>query len=69
MRKNRKRLNFMKDVSLMLSMFFLPFGYDFLFKMIMDVTSYWTADLVFYTISGMFMLTYLFLRKKINDLD
>lgn len=59
----------MKDICLMLGMFFLPFGYDFLFKAIMDLTSYWTADLVFYSISATFMLGYLFFRKKINDLD
>lgn len=33
-------------------MFFLPFGYDALFKMVMDLSgSYWTADIVFYCIS------------------
>lgn len=60
-----------KDISLMLAMFFLPFGYDALFKLIMDISgSYWTADVVFYSISGCFWLSYIllsrYLRTKYN---
>ena len=51
----------------MLAMFFLPFGYDFLFKLIMEVSgSYWVADIVFYCISGSFWLSYILLTRYLN---
>lgn len=54
----------------MLAMFFLPFGYDALFKLIMDITgSYWAADITFYCISGCFWLSYIFLSKYIKSQD
>ena len=53
-----------RDTSLMLAMFFLPFGYDALFKLLMEVTgSYWVADIVFYFISGCFWLSYIFFSR------
>jgi hypothetical protein len=40
----------------MLSMFFLPLGYDALFMLIMKWTgSYWTTDAIFYLISACFL--------------
>jgi len=67
LRKQRKKLTTLKDVSLMLGMFFLPFGYDFLFKLIMEVTgSFWAADLIFYGISGSFFASYILLSKYLN---
>lgn len=46
-------------LSLMMGMFFLPFGYDALFKAILDWTgSYWTTDFAFYCISGLFFMSY-----------
>jgi hypothetical protein len=59
-----------KDIALMMAMFFLPFGYDALFALIMKVTgSYWGADLVFYFISTFFFTLYFYFsyvenRKK-----
>jgi hypothetical protein len=39
--------------------FFLPFGYDGLFALIMKWTnSYWITDLIFYLISGFFFILY-----------
>lgn len=59
-----------KDTSLMLAMFFLPFGYDALFKLIMDLSgSYWVADIVFYSISGCFWLSYILLTKRLNTFE
>ena len=59
-----------KDTSLMLAMFFLPFGYDALFKLIMDVSgSYWIADVVFYSISGCFWLSYILLTRRLNKFE
>jgi hypothetical protein len=56
---------FFKDLSLMLAMFFLPFGYDALFKLIMDLSgSYWIADIVFYSISASFFTCYFYLKHK-----
>lgn len=37
------------------AMFFLPAGYDALFKCVMDLTAYWTADLLFYCIFFIFI--------------
>ena len=66
-RNTIKRLTYMKDMSLMLAMFFLPFGYDFLFKTIMNATgSFWVADIIFYCISGSFFLSYILLLKHLN---
>jgi len=65
-----KRLLFFKDTSLMLAMFFLPFGYDALFKLIMDWSgSYWVADIVFYSISGCFWLSFILLTRYLNKKD
>jgi len=62
-----KQLNILKEISLMLAMFFLPFGYDALFKWIMDITgSYWIADIVFYCISGLFFTFYIFSKWLLN---
>jgi hypothetical protein len=66
--KNKNhRLTFYRDTSLMLAMFFLPFGYDALFKLMMEITgSYWGADIIFYSISGCFWLSYILLTKYLN---
>jgi hypothetical protein len=62
-----RRLLFYKDTSLMLAMFFLPLGYDALFKLMMELTgSYWGADVIFYSISGCFWLSYILLTKYLN---
>jgi len=62
-----KRFTFYKDTSLLLAMFFLPFGYDFLFKLIMDATgSYWAADITFYFLSGCFWLSFIYWSRSIN---
>jgi len=67
LKDKKKRLTLFKDTSLMLAMFFLPFGYDALFKLIMDLTgSYWAADTVFYCISGCFWLSYILLSRSLN---
>jgi hypothetical protein len=63
-----KRFTFYKDTSLLLAMFFLPFGYDFLFKLIMDATgSYWAADIAFYCLSGSFWLSFIYWSRYINN--
>jgi hypothetical protein len=67
LKEKEKRLVFYRDTSLMLAMFFLPFGYDALFKLIMDLSgSYWVADIVFYSISGCFWLSYILLTRHLN---
>ena len=49
------------EISLLLFSFFLPFGYDWLFKVILDLTkSYWTTDFIFYGISFSFFGLYLY---------
>jgi hypothetical protein len=70
LKKQRNRLTALKDASLMLAMFFLPFGYDFLFRLIMEVTgSFWRADLIFYGMSGSFFVSYILLSKYLNKLS
>lgn len=67
LKDKEKRLTLYRDLSLMLAMFFLPFGYDMLFKLLMEVTgSYWIADIIFYSISGCFWLSYILLTKFLN---
>jgi hypothetical protein len=67
LKEKKERILLYKDTSLMLAMFFLPFGYDALFKLIMDMSgSYWVADVVFYSISGCFWLSYILLTRHLN---
>jgi hypothetical protein len=61
------RLVLFRDLSLMLAMFFLPLGYDALFKLMMELTgSYWGADVIFYSISGCFWFAYILLTNYLN---
>jgi hypothetical protein len=66
----KKNIVFLKEASLMSAMFFLPFGYDGLFRLLMEITgSYWKADLIFYGISGCFFVSYIYLSKYLNKFD
>ena len=48
-----------RNILLMLAMFFNPFGFDALFALVMEWTgSYWTTDIVFYCVSGLFFGLY-----------
>jgi hypothetical protein len=48
-----------RNILLMLAMFFNPFGFDALFALVMECTgSYWTTDIVFYGVSGLFFGLY-----------
>ena len=61
--------NKIATICLMLSMFFLPFGYDALFMLIMKWTgSYWTTDVIFYFISASFLGSY-FYYSGVNPFD
>ncbi len=63
-----KQKNKYAAISLLLGSFFLPFGYDALFALIMRWTgSYWTTDLIFYFISVVFFGLY-FYFSGINPL-
>ena len=62
--KNKKILS---TITLFLASFFLPFGYDVLFLMIMELTnSFWITDGIFYLTSGFFFILYILLQKSIN---
>jgi hypothetical protein len=70
LQKKETRLTVLKDTSLMLAMFFLPLGYDALFKLMMELTgSYWGADVIFYSISGCFWFSYILLTKRLNNME
>jgi hypothetical protein len=65
-----KQLRKLKDGCLMLAMFFLPFGYDAIFALILKYTnSYWLTDGVFYIISGLFFISYFLLTKYLPSKD
>lgn len=54
----------LKDICLMLALFFNPFGFDVLFKMVMNWTgSYWITDVIFYSLAGLFFGFYLYFRR------
>lgn len=49
----------------MLGTFFLPLGYDFLFKLILDYTgSYIITDSVFYGVSAIFFIIHFSIKKE-----
>jgi len=61
--------SFSRKILLMLGTFFLPFGYDFLFKTILDYTgSYVITDSVFYITSFVLFIIH-FTINKTNPLD
>jgi hypothetical protein len=65
-----KQLRRLKETSLMLAMFFLPFGYDAIFALILKYTnSYWLTDGVFYIISGLFFMSYFLLTRYLTSKD
>lgn len=54
-----------RNLLLMLAMFFNPFGFDALFALVMEWTgSYWTTDLVFYGVSAAFFGLYFLYTKR-----
>jgi hypothetical protein len=65
--KNKKTiLTIFKDISLMLGMFFLPFGFDIVQYYLISLTgNIWRANLSLYVISGFFFSLHL-IFKKIN---
>ena len=68
MKMNREKTDRYAAMSLLLGSFFLPFGYDALFALIMKWTgSYWTTYLIFYFISAVFFGLY-FYFSGINPL-
>lgn len=70
LRKTKRRISTLRELSLMLAMFFLPLGYDFLFKFIMEASgSYWMADIIFYSISGFFWLCFILLSRHSNRIS
>lgn len=68
LRKQRKRLEYYRQLSLMLAMFFLPLGYDGLFALLMELTgSFWITDLIFYCISVLFFIFYYLLNRYLSN--
>jgi len=68
LRRTRKRISKVREASLMLAMFFLPLGYDWAFKLLMDLSgSYWIADITFYLISGFFWVLYIFCTRWLKN--
>jgi hypothetical protein len=67
LKNKEKRLVLYKDTSLMLAMFFLPFGFDVVQYMLMSITgNIWRANIIMYFISGLFFIFYFLLRKRVS---
>jgi H+/Cl- antiporter ClcA len=61
------KINFYKDLSLALCLFFNPFGFDVVQYYLMEVTgSIWRANLVMYCIAGLFFGLYIYLSKLLK---
>lgn len=57
-----------RDTSLMLAMFFLPFGFDIVQYYLLSITgNIWKANVIMYFISGLFFTSYFLLRKRTNN--
>jgi len=62
-------MNFYKDLSLALCLFFNPFGFDVVQYYLMELTgNIWRANLIMYCIAGLFFGSYIFLSKLLNKL-
>lgn len=62
------RLNFYKDTSLALCLFFNPFGFDAVQYYLIEITgNIWKANLIMYCIAGLFFGCYIFLSKRLNN--
>jgi len=58
----RKKL---ATICLFFAMFINPFGFDILFKLVIDLTkSYWITDLIFYLTSALFFCLYFYLSRE-----
>lgn len=61
------RLNFYKDTSLALCLFFNPFGFDAVQYYLIELTgNIWRANLIMYCIAGLFFGCYILLTKLLN---
>jgi hypothetical protein len=68
LKEKEKRLNILKDVTLMLALFFNPFGFDAIqFSLILWTGSLWKANFVLYCITGLFFGFYLYFTKLLNN--
>lgn len=68
LRRTRKRIEYYRQLTLMLAMFFLPLGYDGLFALLMQLTgSFWVTDFIFYCISVCFFTSYYFLNRYLSN--
>jgi hypothetical protein len=62
-----KRLEFYKDMSLALCLFFNPFGFDIVqYYLIEMFGGLWIANLIMYGIAASFFGLYIFFTKQLN---
>jgi hypothetical protein len=67
LKQKEGRLTLYKDTSLMLAMFFLPFGFDVVQYTLISITgNIWKANIIMYFISGLFFIFYFLLQKRVN---
>jgi hypothetical protein len=61
-------INFYKDLSLALCLFFNPFGFDVVQFYLIEITgNIWRANLIMYCIAGLFFGLYIYLSKVLKE--
>jgi hypothetical protein len=67
MKEKRVRLLFLKDFSLMLALFFNPFGFDAVqYSLIQWTGDLWKANFIMYCIAASFFGLYLYFTRSLN---
>lgn len=68
MRNDKRKLERLKSLILILATFLNPLGFDALFAAVMKWTgSFWKTDLIFYFISVSFFGLWFYLHRKLKD--
>jgi len=67
LKQKEKTLHILKDVMLMLALFFNPFGFDIVqYSLIVLMGSLWKANCVLYSIAGLFFGLYIWVTRLLN---
>jgi hypothetical protein len=67
LKEKERRLLILKDSSLMLALFFNPFGFDAVqYSLILWTGSLWYANFILYSIAGVFFGFYIYFTKSLN---
>jgi hypothetical protein len=68
-KEKQNRLMLLKDMALMIALFFNPFGFDAVqYSLILLTGSLWKANFVLYCIAGLFFGLYIYFTKQLNKI-